>query len=100
MHARIENPAGFAGTAGVPLREGEWTHVAAVKQGGQLTLYVNGVPGAPVAVPEKLSSRSLEAAFGANPRYPGGEHFRGCISNALFFARPLSPGDLEKHAAK
>lgn len=100
VHARIESPAGFFSTADVPLREGEWTHVAAVKQGRQLTLYVNGAAGAPVAVPEKLSSSSLEAAFGANPRYPGGEYFRGCISNAVFFARTISPDELQKYATK
>ncbi|HEX72541.1 MAG TPA: LamG domain-containing protein, partial [Candidatus Hydrogenedentes bacterium] len=98
VHARIESPAGFASTAGVPLREGEWTHVAAVKQSGQLTLYVNGAAGAPAAVPEKLSSSSLEAAFGANPRYPGGEYFRGCISNAVFFARALSETEVQHFA--
>ncbi len=95
VHARIENPAGFAGTMGVPLREGEWGHVAAVKQGGQLTLYVNGAAAASVTVPVKLSSHSLEVAFGANPRYPGGEHFRGCISDALFFARALSTDEIK-----
>jgi len=97
LHARLESEKGFAGTEGIPLKENEWRHVAAVKKGNTLTLYINGAPGAPATVPEKPNSNSHEVAFGANPRYSGGEHFHGCISDALFFARALEVGEIQRY---
>ncbi len=41
VSARIES-GGMFGTAGAPLENGVWTHVAAVKEGPVLRLYVNG----------------------------------------------------------
>ena len=98
-HARIESRDGFVGTAGLPLSEGEWTHLAAVKQGNRLTLYINGEAASVTDAPEKVNSASLEAAFGANPRYSGGEHFHGCISDALFLACALSAVEIEQRIA-
>lgn len=100
VHARVENSAGFVGTAGVPLRENEWTHVAAVVNRGKLTLYVNGSARAEAGLPARIQSQSIEAAFGANPRYTGGEYFKGCISDGLFYARALDTGDIKALAAQ
>jgi uncharacterized protein len=98
LHARLESKRGGASTEGKPIKENEWCHVAAVKKGNALTLYINGVPGAPIAVPEKNASNSHEIAFAANPRYAGGEHFHGCISNALFFARALETAEIQRYS--
>jgi len=101
LFARIEAKSGYT-TPGVPLRNGEWVHVAAVKQGAILTLYVNGQPGPSVSVPEKIYSAATEIGIGFNPLFSGGEHFTGRIDNFALYAAALTPeqiAELDKQPA-
>lgn len=93
VYARIEAGAAFT-TEGIPLEQGKWVNVAAVKQGTSLTLYVNGKPGKPVAVPERVRSTSTDIGIGFNPHFSGGEHFVGKISNFAFYARALTAEEI------
>ncbi len=79
LYARIEAGNGFS-TAGVPVEPGKWMALTVVKDGPQLTLFVNGVPGDPVTVPGLLYTSSTEAALGANPRYSGNEYLKARFS--------------------
>ena len=90
LFARIESPAGGATTQGVALRVGEWVHVAAVKKGGKLTLYVNGTEAQSTGCAGHLPTKSTQVGIGFNPVYSGGEHFRGAIDNFAFYARALN----------
>jgi hypothetical protein len=89
LYARIE--AGqFYGTKGVPLEVGRWTHVAAVKKGDKLTLYVDGSPRATAEVPVLPATVSEEFALGGNPRYNGPEFLACKLADMKFYARTLS----------
>lgn len=72
--ARIEAGRAY-GTAGVPLNVGEWHHVAAVKAGTKLTLYLDGVPRAATAAPPSILTQSRAFALGGNPAYTGAPEF-------------------------
>ncbi|MBN2309001.1 MAG: glycoside hydrolase family 127 protein [Candidatus Hydrogenedentes bacterium] len=90
LSARIE-AGNFYSTPGVPLAPGEWVHVAAVKSGTDLTLYINGERAQSVQVPEQVLSASTEIGVGFNPLFGGGEHFLGKLDDFAFYAEALSP---------
>lgn len=95
LFARIEAGSAY-GTKGVPLKNGEWVHVAAVKEGRTLALYVNGKAAHSTEVPEQVYSASTEIGIGFNPLYSGGEHFVGKIDDFAFYARALSADEIGK----
>ncbi len=94
IFARIENPKGGCSTRGTPVRNGEWVHVAAVKDRGKLTLYVNGAPVESVVTHQYIRSESSAIGIGFNPLFAGGEHFAGKVDDFAFYARALSAEDI------
>ncbi len=96
LFARIEGGGG-AGTEGVEVTAGKWTHVAAVKQGPKLLLYVDGKLAHETGAPGDLSTTSaMDFALGANPHYTGNEFFHGRIDDFALFAKALSAEEIEK----
>jgi len=94
LYARIEAGGGY-GTDGVPLRNGEWVHVAVVRAGQELTLYVNGQPRARCPVLPLLFSAAEQVALGGNPLYTGAnECFIGCIDDFALYARAWTPDEV------
>ncbi len=94
LFARIE--AGHShGTSGVPLATGEWHHVAAVKSGAALTLYLDGVARASAKVPAGISTQSRAFALGGNPAYTGAPEFLAAdVAGLLVRNRALSPAEI------
>jgi len=99
IFARIEGSGG-GGTQGAELANGEWVHVAAVKQGTTLTLYVNGKPAQSTGIGEYIHSQSTQIGIGFNPLFPGGEYFKGKIDDFAFYARALTPEEIAKAYAR
>jgi hypothetical protein len=95
LHARI---AGFdtGGTRRVKVDLERWIHVAAVKEGGQLTFYVDGKLIGSTAAPASVFSRSTEIAIGANPLYSGHEYLHGRIDDFSFYARALTADEVRQ----
>ena len=93
IQARIEAGTYYA-TPPFKLREREWVHVAAVKQGAKLTLYVNGKPSGTADVPEQTYSNTSLVALGYNPDPQFREGFIGRLSEAALYARAFSPEEL------
>jgi DUF1680 family protein len=99
LHARIESGGGNAGTGGVPLPAGEWHHVAAVKEGNVLTLFVDGTVRSSVEVPGVLKTRSKTCAVGGNPLYTGGSEFLAASFRRLaVYGRALTDGEIDSLA--
>jgi hypothetical protein len=83
-----------AGAAGVLQRE-RWHHVAGIRNGTQLALYVDGVLIDTEALPAAFSVENdrpfaIGASFHSSPE----RFFRGDIDNAALFRRALSIADL------
>jgi hypothetical protein len=93
IQARIEAGTYYA-TPPVKLREREWVHVAAVKQGAKLTLYLNGKPAGAANVPEQIYSNTSLAALGTNPDPQFREGFNGRLSEAALYAHAFSPEEI------
>jgi uncharacterized protein len=90
LFARIESPAGGTSTKGVQFRNGKWVHVAAVKEGGTLSLYVNGALAQSAHAAAQVITESTDIGIGYNPLFSGGEHFRGKLDDFTFHGRALS----------
>jgi hypothetical protein len=98
LHARIEAGAGYS-TEGVPLEVGRWYHVAGVKQGTKLTLYVDGKPCSTCKAPPVVASNAVDFALGGNPNYHGPEFLPAKFADLKFYARALSEEEVrELHA--
>jgi DUF1680 family protein len=93
VSARIEAGAGFR-TAGVAIEPGRWVHLAAVKQGTSLRLYVDGARAGAAAVPERVRSQAVEVGVGFNPLFSGGENLEGAFDDFALFARALTDQEI------
>lgn len=92
-----DGKAALAGSTAIPLRT--WTHVALVRDGKNMAVYLNGA-----ARPEL----SGEAPPGCDPavkqvfvggRGDGKDGFEGTIAEAAVYARALSPEEVSRHYA-
>jgi hypothetical protein len=91
--ARIEAGQGY-GTEGAAAENGVWIHVAAVKRGPRLELYVNGELRGGADVPEYIFSQARDFAIGANPHYGGNECLVGCVDAFAFHGEALSAAEI------
>ena len=97
LHARIE--AGrFYGTDGLAVEVGTWMHVAAVKQGARLTLYINGKSFASAKVPERVVSSAGDFAIGGNPHYHGPEFLAARLADLRVYARAVPADEVHRLA--
>jgi hypothetical protein len=95
VHARIENSGGSAGTGGVPFSTGTWHHLAAVKEGCVLTLFLDGNPCASAEAPATLKTKSRACALGANPLYTGSPEFlAGTFRHLAVYPRALADEEI------
>jgi len=94
IFARIENPKGGCSTRGAPLQNGEWVHIAAVKDKTKLTLYINGMPAQSAGVRQHILSGSITIGIGFNPLFSSGEHYIGNMDDFAFYARALSADEI------
>lgn len=91
---RIEAGAGF-GTPTRPLRSGEWVHVALVKEGSSLRLFVAGEPAGESSAPWELPTSAKDIGIGGNPHYTAvGEFFRGAIDDVILIAGASTPEEV------
>jgi DUF1680 family protein len=99
LFARIEAGQGYS-TPGLGIEPGRWRHIAAVKAGDRLTLFIDGKPGPAAVVPMFSHSNSREVALGGNPRFSGNECLAASFADFRFYARALSEIELAESAAR
>jgi DUF1680 family protein len=94
--ARVEAGQTYS-TAGVPISTGRWLHVAAVRSGDRLDLYVDGTLRDSTSVPVATCPTTIRNfALGANPNYDGDEYLDGRIDDFTFHARALSAAEVRR----
>lgn len=71
------------------------THVAAVYDGAHVTLYVNGVADASVAITGTISTAALPLLFGA---HAGGSYWDGLMDEVAVYGTALSATRVAAHA--
>ena len=99
LFARIEAGGGFA-TPGVPIDTGHWHHVAAVKHGPRLTLFLDGQPAGSSAAPEFTTTSTRDCALSGNPHFTGNEFLAAIFADFGFWARALTNDELTQLARR
>ena len=94
LFARIESQRSYS-TDGLPIAVGEWHHIAAVKRGDRLTLYLDGEARRTVPVPATLDTKSDDCAIGGNPHYDGPEFLAATFRNLEICRRALTPAEID-----
>ncbi len=97
VFAGIESGGAFS-TASAVIEAGRWQHVAAVKRGGTLTLFLNGKPAGSSAAPEFTTTLAKNCALGGNPNYTGNEFLAARFADFYLFARALNADEIRKLA--
>ncbi len=98
LSARVE--AGkMLRTKDFSITAGEWYHVAAVKRGTQLELFVNGKSAGSIAVPDVNSTTSEACALGGNPRYSGNEFLAATFADFGLWDRALTVDEIKRLSA-
>jgi DUF1680 family protein len=96
--ARVEGGRGAA-TGGAPLAAGKWHHLAAVREGDVLTLFLDGQPVASTAMPDNLKSKAKRCAIGGNPLYKGSPEFLAAsFRDFMLWNRALSDEEVTQAA--
>jgi hypothetical protein len=96
LFARIEGGGAFS-TKGYPVEWGKWIHVAAVKEGPRLRLYVNGGQVDETGVPEEILGTTAEdIALGANPHHTGPEFYTGRIQDFAFYGMAMGAEEVKR----
>ncbi|MCR4412620.1 MAG: glycoside hydrolase family 127 protein [Thermoguttaceae bacterium] len=96
LFARVEAGGGYS-TEGVPVAPGDWHHVAAVKSGTQLTLYLDGKRAAAMTLPMEVCSSSRAFALGGNPLYTGqSEHLPCRVARLVVSCRAMSAEEVAR----
>ena len=99
LSARVE--AGiFLSTSGVAIAAGEWHHVAAVKQGTRLELFLDGQPAGSCAAPEFSTTTAHDCALGGNPHFTGNEFLAATFADFGLWERALSVAEIQRLATK
>jgi uncharacterized protein len=98
LFARVEAGQAYS-TSGVAVETGRWYHVAAIKAGTQLGLFVDGKRAATATVPMFIRSNARDFALGGNPHYTGNEFLAGQFSDLTVYARAVGLEELGVAAA-
>ncbi|MEK7685494.1 MAG: beta-L-arabinofuranosidase domain-containing protein [Verrucomicrobiota bacterium] len=99
VFARLEAGQSIS-TPGVPVEPGRWHHLAAVKSGGRLELYVDGQSRGSTAAPQLLSDKGRDIALGGNPHYSGNEFLAAQFAGFAFYGRALSAAEVAELARR
>jgi len=95
ISARIE-AGGFASTPGLAIAAGEWHHVAAVKEGTKLELFLDGQPAGSRTISEFNTTTAHDCALGGNPHFSGNEFLAATFADFGFWERALSAAEIRK----
>ncbi|OQC04759.1 MAG: Non-reducing end beta-L-arabinofuranosidase [Candidatus Hydrogenedentes bacterium ADurb.Bin101] len=96
LHVGIEG-GGNAGLPGEPIPFDVWTHIAVVKNGADLSLYLNGTLRQQGKAPARLDqTAAANIALGANPNYSGNESYTGRLAEFALYARAMTEEEVRR----
>ena len=84
----------------MPIKAGQWHHLAAVKRGTALQLFLDGNLAGSSPAPEFPVTAARDCALGGNPHYAGNEHLAATFADFGLWARAWSEPELRQAAAQ
>jgi DUF1680 family protein len=94
VYAKLEGMGGGS-TQGADMPVGVWTHVAAVKQGNSLKLYLNGEAVATGPAPMIVVSAAKDVALGNNPHHSADESVSAAFDDFALHARAFTIDEVQ-----
>ena len=94
VYAKIEGMGGGS-TQGADMPVDVWTHVAAVKQGNSLKLYLNGEQVATGPAPMIVVSAAKDVALGNNPHHSADESVSAAFDDFALRARAFTIDEVQ-----
>ena len=79
--------------------DGQWHHIAAVYDGTQKILYVDGQVDAQESYTATVSTNNLNVRLGYNSEYTSGQ-YDGLLDDVRIFSRPLSQAEVQQIGAE
>jgi len=99
LFARIEAQQAYS-TEGIPIAPGSWHHLAAVKTGNRLQLFLDGKPRTVVTVPATVTTQALSCALGGNPNYGGNEFLAADFAEFLMMMRTMTEQEIQQLSSR
>jgi DUF1680 family protein len=93
LSARVEAGQGHT-TPGVAITTNRWYHVAAVRDRGDLRLYLDGQEKVRASVPSSVVTTSKRVGLGGNPRFGGDESLAAAFAGFTFYGRALDAAEV------
>jgi hypothetical protein len=84
----------------VAIDSARWHHIAAVKRGSSLTLFLDGRGAGSGAAPEFTTTSARDCALGGNPHFGGNEFLAATFAEFGLWDRALSEAELRRLAAE
>lgn len=78
------------------INDNTWHHVAAVYDGANVTLYVDGSSDGSVAKTGNLTTSSRNVRIGARHTTSMGEYFTGIIDDVRIYNKALSASEIQQ----
>lgn len=91
---RVDGGGADNANAGVAVPLSTWASVVGTYDGATLTMYLNGVPGTPVASSRSLPGNAVSLSVGTNPSHGAGTWLDGRVDELMIFSRCLTPGEV------
>jgi len=99
LFARSESPSGGGSTQAVAVEPNRWHHLAVVKGGARVRLFVDGMPRAEMLVPTAPITSATDIALGGNPHHTGDEYLPARFADFHFYARALETDEVRALSA-
>lgn len=99
--AEVETSGGHYRMAPTPVEKGTWTHVAVVKDGTTLSLYLDGEARQSIEVPETLATKSTAIGLWSNPSLPPYDiRLPSRMDDFAFYPRALTQDEISALASE
>ena len=99
LFARIESASGGGSTQAATVEPDRWHHLAVVKSGSRVRLFVDGTPRAEMLAPAAPVTAATDIALGGNPHHTGDEYLPAHFADFRFYARAIEAEEVRALAA-
>ncbi len=98
LSTRVEAGHRYDGRS-IAVEPDKWYHVCVVKDGPQLTLYLDGHEAARMDVPVEIRSQARDFALGGNPHYTGSSEHLACrVAGVRMSTRAMTVDEVARTA--
>ena len=95
----LRKPSGGGSTPAATVEADRWHHLAVVKSGSRVRLFVDGTPRSEMLAPAAPVTAATDIALGGNPHHTGDEYLPARFADFRCYARALEADEIRALAA-